>query len=207
MKYLNKDTWNRKEHFELFSKYQEPYWGLTVNIDVTLAKSLSKSMDVSFYLYYLHASLLAAHRVKEFRYRIDENMQVEIHDDIHASSTLQRKDGTFGFSQIDFSEHLETFIRNANREIDRVQNSTSLFGPIHTNNVIFYSALPWVHFTSLSHARNFERHTGIPMISFGKIVKEKRRLVMPLSIHVHHGLIDGLHLGKYIDVFQEILNS
>jgi len=207
MKYLDKENWDRKEHFELFSSYQEPYWGVTVNIDVTLAKALAKSMNISFYFYYLHKSLLAANSIAEFKYRIDQEKRIEIYDDIHASSTLQRKNGTFGFSQIAYSEDLDTFLQNANAELQRVENSNSLFGPTNTNNVIFYSALPWVQFTSLSHARNFEYYRGIPMISFGKLIKQDKKFLMPLSIHVHHGLVDGLHVGKYIDVFQEKLNS
>jgi chloramphenicol O-acetyltransferase type A len=30
---------------------------------------------------------------------------------------------------------------------------------------------------------------------------------MPMSIHVHHGLVDGLHLGQFVDYFQEIMNQ
>jgi len=207
MNYLDKAKWNRKEHFELFSNYQEPYWGVTVNVDVTIAKSLAKSLDVSFYFFYLHASLVAANKLIEFKYRIDDKNQIEIHEVIHASSTLQRKDETFGFSQIAYAEDLKNFLINADKELERVQNSPSLFGPVHTDNVIFYSAIPWLQFTSLSHARNFNSSKGIPMISFGKVFESGQRFMMPVSIHVHHGLIDGVHVGKYIDIFQEILNS
>jgi chloramphenicol O-acetyltransferase type A len=27
------------------------------------------------------------------------------------------------------------------------------------------------------------------------------------SIHVHHGLMDGSHLGQFVDYFQEIMNQ
>jgi hypothetical protein len=30
---------------------------------------------------------------------------------------------------------------------------------------------------------------------------------MAMSIHVHHGLIDGLQLGQFVDYFQEIMNQ
>jgi chloramphenicol O-acetyltransferase type A len=30
---------------------------------------------------------------------------------------------------------------------------------------------------------------------------------MPVSIHAHHGLVDGLHVGQYIDCFQELMNT
>jgi chloramphenicol O-acetyltransferase type A len=30
---------------------------------------------------------------------------------------------------------------------------------------------------------------------------------MPVSVHVHHALVDGLHVGQYIDRFQELMNK
>jgi chloramphenicol O-acetyltransferase type A len=30
---------------------------------------------------------------------------------------------------------------------------------------------------------------------------------MPMSVHVHHALVDGLHIGQYIDCYQELLNT
>ncbi|MDB5151098.1 MAG: chloramphenicol acetyltransferase, partial [Mucilaginibacter sp.] len=30
---------------------------------------------------------------------------------------------------------------------------------------------------------------------------------MPVSIHVNHALIDGIHVGQYIDCYQELLNK
>jgi len=207
MHYLDIENWNRKEHFELFSTYQEPYWGVTVNVDVTIAKQVANAKDVSLYIYYLHAAVVAAQEVEEFKYRIDEENRILVHDQIHASSTLNRPDGTFGFSQISYEKDFHQFLIHAHKEIERVKTSNALFGPRHTDNVIFFSALPWVHFTSLSHSRNFESSKGIPMISFGKIVEDGGRSIMPVSIHVHHGLVDGMHVGKYIDVFQEVLNS
>lgn len=29
------------------------------------------------------------------------------------------------------------------------------------------------------------------------------RLLMPVSVHVHHALMDGLHVGQFLENFQE----
>ncbi len=34
---INLDSWKRKSHFEFFSAMDEPFYGLTVEIDVTQA--------------------------------------------------------------------------------------------------------------------------------------------------------------------------
>jgi chloramphenicol O-acetyltransferase type A len=30
---------------------------------------------------------------------------------------------------------------------------------------------------------------------------------MPVSIHVHHGLMDGYHVGLFVDEFQRLMNQ
>ena len=35
MKYLDINTWNRKQHFEHFSKFVDPYFGVVVDVNVT----------------------------------------------------------------------------------------------------------------------------------------------------------------------------
>ena len=33
------------------------------------------------------------------------------------------------------------------------------------------------------------------------------RLLMPLSVQVHHSFVDGLHVGKFADLLQNYLNG
>jgi chloramphenicol O-acetyltransferase type A len=75
-------------------------------------------------------------------------------------------------------------------------------------NVIHFSTVPWVNFTSLSHARSFTFPDSCPKISFGKMmigIDGKR--TMSMSIHAHHGLMDGYHVGQFVDCFQELMNE
>ena len=88
-----------------------------------------------------------------------------------------------------------------------MQNSTGLVPAISGENVIHFSAIPWVDFTSLSHARSFSFRDSMPKISFGKVTEKEGVKSMPVSIHVHHGLMDGYHVGQFVDKFQELLNA
>jgi chloramphenicol O-acetyltransferase type A len=38
-------------------------------------------------------------------------------------------------------------------------------------------------------------------------ISENGERTMPMSIHVHHGLIDGMHLGQFVDFFQSIMDQ
>lgn len=203
---LDINTWPRKDHFNFFKQFEEPFFGATVTIDCTKAYAICKENGFSFFLYYLHSSLKAANASEPFRYRIDGET-VFIFDTVNASPTINRQDGTFGFAYIDYKENFTDFAKGAQSEIDKVRNSTGLIPAVTGENVIHYSSLPWINFTALSHARSFSFKDSIPKISFGKMTEVSGVRSMPVSIHVHHGLMDGYHVGRFIDLFQETMNS
>jgi chloramphenicol O-acetyltransferase type A len=207
-KLLDLDNWNRKEHFLFFKQMQEPFFGATVDIDCTKAYETSKAKGTSFFIYYLHKTLTAVNTIENFKYRI-ENTHIYIHDRIDGSATISRADGTFGFSLIEYHPDYAIFEQTALTEIERIQTTTGLFTrDFSDDNVIHFSAIPWLNFTSLSHARSMTFPDSCPKISFGKMMSnENGRRTMAMSIHVHHGLMDALHLGQMVDCFQEAMNG
>lgn len=204
MKYIDINNWKRKEHFEFFSKFDEPFFGVVSEIDCTFAYQVVKENNYSFFAYYLHKSLIAANEVEEFRCRISED-KVIICDKIHASPTIGRDDGTFAFSFLEFNPDFKIFEKSVKKEIEAVQNSTGLRLNENEmrNDVIHYSSIPWFKFTGLTHARKFNSGDSVPKISFGKIFLREGRKILPVAINAHHGLVDGIHVGKYLSVFQE----
>ncbi|PKB16556.1 chloramphenicol acetyltransferase [Flavobacterium sp. 5] len=204
---LELDSWNRKEHFLFFKQMQEPFFGVNITIDCTQAYTSSKTLGTSFFIYYLHKTLVAVNAFESFRYRI-ENTHIYKYDRIDGSATISRADGTFGFSLIEFHPDYAIFEQNAITEIERIQNTTGLFTrEFKDDNVIHFSAIPWLNFTSLSHARNMTFPDSCPKISFGKMmVSPEGNRSMSMSIHVHHGLMDAIHVGQMVDYFQGIMN-
>jgi chloramphenicol O-acetyltransferase type A len=67
--------------------------------------------------------------------------------------------------------------------------------------------LPWVSFTSFSHARNWRQQDSIPRIAFGKFIEENDRILLPISVEVHHALVDGLHVGRFLMRLEELLSK
>lgn len=205
---LDFETWNRKEHFEFFKQLEEPFFGLTTKIDCTIAYQKSKELGVSFFEYYLHKTLIAINEIENFRYRIIDD-KVFVFDKINASATIMREDKTFGFSFIEFHENLKVFSENTMKEVDRVRNTTGLFTiEFPLVNLIHFSTIPWINFTSLSHARSFTFPDSCPKITFGKMkVSKSGKRKMAMSIHVHHGLVDGYHVGEFVELFQKLMNE
>ncbi|BDB52123.1 chloramphenicol acetyltransferase [Flavobacterium ammonificans] len=203
---LDLNSWNRKEHFLFFKQMEEPFYGITTIIDCTQAYVKAKALGVSFFSYYLHKTLSAVNAVENFRYRIIED-EVYIFDVIDASATVMREDTTFGFSYMPFTEDINEFTQIVQTEIERMQTTTGVFTREYPENLIHFSALPWINFTSLSHARSFTWPDSCPKISIGKLTDENGKKSMPISVHVHHGLVDGYHVGLFIEQLQQFMNE
>lgn len=202
---LNVDTWARKAHFLFFKQFDEPFYGVTITMDCTAAYVFAKERKVSFFLYTMHCALTAAQQIQEFTYRI-EGDDVYIHSIIDGGSTVGRSNGTFGFGAFPYARSFDEFAIIANKTVESVQNSTELIRSSATN-IIRFSSLPWIDFTSISHARMFGIEDSCPKISFGKMTQHNGKRSMPVSIHVHHALVDGLHVGQFIDLFQQLMNN
>lgn len=203
---LDIEKWDRKEQFRFFREFEEPFFGVVVNIDCTKAYKAAKQKGVSFFLYYLHKSLAAANTVENFRYRL-EGDKVMVYDQIHAAPTIFRPNNTFGFGHIYFHEDFGAFYTEACKETDRVKTSGSLMPPVTGNDVVHFSAIPWINFTSVSHARRFSINDSCPKISFGQITETGDKRAMPVSVHVHHALADGYHVGQFLVLFQKLMDE
>ena len=203
---LDLNSWNRKEHFLFFKQMEEPFYGITTTIDCTQAYTKAKAIGVSFFSYYLHKTLSAVNAVENFRYRIIED-EVYVFDVIDASATVMREDTTFGFSYMPFTEDINEFTQIVQTEIERMQTTTGVFTREYPENLIHFSALPWINFTSLSHARSFTWPDSCPKISIGKLTDENGKKSMPISVHVHHGLADGYHVGLFLEKLQQLMNE
>lgn len=205
---LDLENWNRKEHFLFFKQFEEPFFGLTVEIDCTKAYATTKQLGTSFFVYYLHKTLVAVNTIESFRYRINDDA-IYIYDTIDVSATIMREDQTFGFSLIEYSPDFDVFATNTFKEIERIQNTSGLLTREFPNdNLIHFSAVPWINFTSLSHARSYTFPDSCPKISFGKMmIANDGKRTMSMSIHAHHGLMDGIHVSQFVDCFQELMNQ
>jgi chloramphenicol O-acetyltransferase type A len=196
-------TWERRPLFDFFSAFTEPFHGVCLRLDCTEAFRFAKASHLSVFLTLVHRSLVAAHRVENFRTRIVDGA-VWRYATIHGGSAVGRPNGTIGFGDYPYHPELVPFVREASLELERVKSRTDL--ERHPRqDLIRFSTLPWFDFTSISHARNMAVPDSAPKITFGKITEAAGRCTMPVSIHVHHALADGLHVAQFVEHFQRCL--
>jgi len=199
-------NWDRKDHFEFYSRFKEPYHGVNVSVDITALKEQCKKKGDSLFMTYLHRAIIAVNNVEAFRLRII-NGAVYRFDTTHVTMTIARENEPFGFSFVAFNEDFAVFEAEAKKEFTRVRQSKGLDLSVSRENVVHFSALPWIDFTGITHARDLESEDCSPKITFGKITQKDGRWLMPVSVHVHHGLVYGKDVADFIQNFQKQLDS
>jgi|SRR5882672_9296493 len=204
-KYLDTTTWARREVFEFFLGFDKPYFNICTQLDITrLLAVLHGRPDVSLMLAYHYFSLRVANEIEPFRYRLRDG-KVIVHDVIHGGTTVLLPNENFTLAYFEYDPNFEMFISQADRAVKEVLLGDGAFRPNTRDDMIHCTTLPWVSFTSFSHARNWGREDSIPKLAFGKFIKENERTLLPFSVEVHHALMDGLHVGRYVTRLAEVL--
>jgi chloramphenicol O-acetyltransferase type A len=205
-RYIDLATWPRREVFEFYLPFDKPFFNVCTRLDVSnLLRELRKRAKTSISLTYHYLALRAANEIEPFRYRLRQR-KVQVHYDINGGTTLMLPNETFTLVYFDYHESYTKFMEGATRAVDEIKQGDGAFRPRHEDDArIHCTTLPWIAFTSFSHARRWGREDSVPKISFGKFTNENERTLMPFSIEVHHSLMDGLHVGRYIARIEEML--
>ncbi len=202
-RYLDLQNWPRRDTFEFFRTFDKPYFNVTTQLDVSALVALRGRPHFTNSIGYHYFALRMANEIEPFRYRLDKG-QVVIHEVIHGATTVLMPNETFAFSYFDFHEDFDKFAIEAGRSIEAVRSGDGTFHPRDDyTDVVHFTTLPWISFTSFSHARNWRREDSIPKIAFGKFKREGDRVLLPVSVEVHHALMDGLHVGRFLEKLKQ----
>jgi len=205
MRTIDKSTWPRRHHFELFSAMDIPYLGLCANVEVSAFRRAVKERGLSFTVALVHALATAANAVPELRQRIRGDDVVE-HEVVHPSLTVLTQGDLFSFCLVPYSRDLPTFAASAAEAIARVQVHPTVEDEPGRDDLLYLTGIPWVSFTALTHPVHLHPPDSIPRIAWGRFFEEHGRLRMPLSVQAHHALVDGLHLARFYEHAQEELD-
>lgn len=203
--------WPRRAALAHFRHMAQPAFSVTAPVDVTGLRERAARHGATPWLAYHHAALEAANAVDGMRQTlIDEGTGVREFATIHASTTVLRDDGSFGFLTLPRDPTLADFAARAKQNLPRVRSARGdLFkaddpGDVRVETLVHMTALPWFAFTAFTHARG--QGDDRPKIAFGRFTPQGERLLMPVAVDVHHALCDGVHVGRFFEVFQAQLD-
>ena len=210
-RYLDLSAWPRRDAFEFFRHFDKPFFNVCVRLDAApLKAALTAWPGAGLSLAFYFVTLRLANRHEPFRLRIEQG-RVRVHDEVHGSTTVLRDDGeSFFFADLAHAPEFAAFCAQATAAIDAARTRHAEFAPKPDESaVVYFTSLPWLHFTSFSHARQWARDgardDSIPRFAFGRAERDGSRLWLPMSVEVHHALMDGVHVGRFVQEFEAML--
>lgn len=205
--FLDVAGWKRSQHFQLFSGFADPFFSVCVDVDATATWELCRQPESpSFYVVTLFHSLRATNETEAFRMRL-RGERVWVHDSVRASATVLREDETFGFGIFPPATSLAEFNAQAIPEMARAKQPRELEIPSPgEDDLIYHSSLPWMRFTAFSNALNGGKDS-VPRVVFGRCAERDGRWLMPVAVEVHHALVDGLDVARYLERLQAGLGN
>lgn len=202
MKFVDIENWNRKPTFEFFKDYEDPFFNMTAHLDATRLYRFCKKNNLSFALTNLFYSLQTANEIREFRFRLMNEKVIEF-EKIHATQTLLNDDETFSFCYFENEETVFEFNKAGKISLEEYKKLKTFDVESERLDLIYYSVIPWISFTSFKHATRIDNRQTVPRMVFGKLFDDGEKKKLPHSVEVHHALCDGLHVGKYFNALQE----
>src|SRR5512137_854618 len=112
MREIDIETWPRRKHFEAFSAFNHPHFGMSANVDLTGFNPAVKERGISFTVAIIYVISRAANDIPEFRQRIRGGKVVE-HETVNAGVTILANEDLFTFCTLDYVESFSQFAARA----------------------------------------------------------------------------------------------
>jgi chloramphenicol O-acetyltransferase type A len=206
MKRIEIETWSRRDLYRYFSGMQWPYWAITCELDVSRARSFMKERGIGSYVGMIYLVTKAANLVPELRLRIDGDAVYE-HEIVHPSFTVQNDDGRLAFCRTRYVADPDVFIARTREVMNQTKKARECPLEAASQDVLYLSCVPWVHFTSVSHPMNFSPQDAIPRITWGRFEAKGGSTVLAMNLHAHHGLADGAHGAQFMQTLSEFCGN
>lgn len=200
--FVELEKWKRRDHFELYRHFTNPFFSICAEVDVTEVWKQSRSADgPSFFLASIFLALRAANAVEALRTRVHGD-RPWVHDQVSITPTVMRADQTFGFTRLEPAGSYREFAAKSAEIVRKACEIQPLVVPHSTDDVIYQTTLPWIRFTSFSNALAGEGDS-VPRVAFGKCSQDGKRWVLPVCVEVHHAVVDGFDVASFLEKLEK----
>lgn len=199
---IDESKWDRAMHCAIFRNSVEPAFCVTFEADVSGLKKYVKDNNLSFTLAMVYSVCKCANEIEAFRYRFLDG-KVVLYDNIDTAFTYLNKDTKlFKVVNVPMRDELKEYCINAKIIAD--EQEVYFTGPLG-NDVFQCSPMPWVTYTHISHTNSGKKDNATPLFDWGKYYEKNEKLMMPVSVQVHHSFVDGIHIGEFVEKLEKYL--
>lgn len=203
---VDMSAWPRAELFKFYIDNMRIVMSLTVDIDVAPLLAYTKEHGYKLYPAMMWVVSKVINRHDEFKYSWDEYGNLIRWDLLSPSyADFHSEDENFTKLVTEFSDSLPEFHARFLTDREKHKDSRAVL-PNQVPNFFDVSCLSWVKY------KHFDLHVFdegkflAPVVTWGKYEAEGDKMLMPLTMNVHHAVADGFHLSRFFNEVQELIN-
>lgn len=183
----------RKDLFNRYNSFDNPYVSLTIPIEVTnIVKYCKKNRHFYATMGFLITKTI--NEVEEFKYRFRNN-KFYYCDVVNSSFTQIKDEDSIGFFTVPFTIDYKEYINNYVKIEDKFLNSKYVLK--ESIDEVWLSCAPWFSITSITTP--YTKKISVPSFVWDKFEQKGNKYYLNLMISFHHGFIDGVHVKKFVD--------
>lgn len=198
-------TYPRRNVYKHFLTFEIPVAIRTLQFDVSDLLAHAKNKKLRFSLTIGFILTRAVNHVPEMRHRILHGKLVD-YDRIIPSFTILGPDKNIYFSKGVFSDNFADDYPANVEIIDRAALGNEPNIGSDNQGQIFITNNPWNSFTSLSFPYS-SKVASVPVFGIGKMYQDAGKTIAPFAMQTHHSLVDGYHVGLFLDILQRHLTD
>ena len=204
-RYIDVETWPRKDAYRLFSRGYLPYFSVTTPLDVTELRRFTKKEGLSFYRAMVYIVSRAMNELEPFRLRIRKD-GIAVCETVSPSYTTAGRDGSFGISDVEYlpGETMVDFCRRA-LEKEASQREQMVVQDDVRDDLIFISSVPWFVTTSVLQEQPTNPDDSFPRVLWDRIHEEQGRQLVNFTAQLNHRLLDGSHVRDLLLRMEELM--
>lgn len=201
---INIDTWHRSDCFNHFYHNAKCTYSITVNIDITNLYNYMKSNNLRFYPTFTWIVSKTINNYEEFKMAFDNEGRLGFYDEIGPNySVLNDKIKIMNNLYTSYNSSFFNFYENMVSDLNSYKENDN-FTTQFQNNFFIVSCIPWFSYSSFNVNNEGNSSFLFPMVTWGKFYKEGNKIIMPLTIQVHHAVADGYHCSLFFSDIKEI---
>lgn len=202
-------TWPMAQAFHYYTQMAPTSYTVNVNMDVSFLRKELKTKGIKFFPAYLYLVTKAITKQQELKVALKDGILGYWDCLTPAYPQFHEDDKTTSLLWTEYNDNFPEFYNQYLTDIKLHGESHGILSSkgVPPANAYIISCIPWFAFNSFSLHNHGIKDYYVPSFEAGGFTETSNgKIVMPLSVTVHHATTDGYHLKVFFEELQRTMN-
>ena len=206
---IDMQIWPMAQAFHYYTRMAPTSYTVNVNMDVTILRKELKKRGYKFFPTYLYLVTRGISNQQELRIHVKDGVLGYWDNLTPAYPQFHADDRTTSLLWTEYNDKFECFYNDYLIDTKQHGQSHGILSSkgVPPANAYIISCIPWFTFNSFSLHNHGIKNYYVPSFEAGGFAETAGgKIIMPLSVTVHHATTDGYHLKVFFEELQMMMD-